>query len=687
MGLTRWSDVEPILLDALARPPVCREAWVADRCKNDPDLYARAIKLLRADTRGLRALDEPSSRPDQFLDEVQGFSIEEMIGVGGMGVVYRAYDGARHVAIKVLRPEFQSQTEHELRAVSRLNHPNIATLYGTGRTGAGMRYLIFEFVDGVPLSEYCAENALSVAARLDLFCDICGAVEHAHESLVAHRDLKPGNILVTRSGAPKIIDFGIAGDLPDTDGIRESSPFEDACTPVYASPEQRAGEPATRLSDVYSLGVVLFQMLSGKLPHGDARSGMQPAKATTSQEPLPSERAASPDEVREIRGDLDAITVMALQDDPEGRYSSAAALADDIQRHRAHRPVLARPQTSLYRSSRFVMRNRGSLLSGAALCAIGATLVINLLLSKEQLQEEQIRAHAEAARATAAASFVEDLLQSSDPNFNTQAGRTVGDLLDEAEATVSTSFSDDPLARASAMALLARTFRNRGEFDRAIPLFEEALGLYSTGIGRTEQHVAELLLEYGLAFHERDELDAAASTYAEAAAILRETGCTECPKLGSIFNNLGAIAWRRGDTSDAEAHYRTALDIHERAGRADWIDGLRAKANLSLVLRDQGKLQEALTLRHEALHGVRERYGPTHPSVATSLDALASIQKRMGDVKGAEISLREAITLKKEVYGKPHQSTAVSLNNLAVLYEESDRLHEAESLYREAIAL
>ncbi len=417
--IDRQQKIAEVVKSALERQPADWPAFLDNACADDPEMRVEVDSFLRfqADASqfieqgALHVAAETLARggPLPFPHRIEDYEIVSRIGVGGMGEVYLAQDIKlkRRVALKLVRAgmdsaEIVSRFRHEEQILASLNHPNIAQLYGAGVTVGGIPFFAMEYVEGARLNEYCLAHALSTAARLELFRKVCAAVHYAHQRLVIHRDLKPSNILVTAEGEPKLLDFGIAKLVESREGFTEIQTLPGAMTPDYASPEQVRGETITTSSDIYSLGVLLYELLTGQRPYRlKTRSAAEIASAISDQEPeRPSTAIARGDgnskfEVRDskfLEGDLDHIVLMALRKEPQRRYASVGQFAEDIRRHLEGRPVLAHRDTLSYRAGKFIRRNK---LAVAAATLVVLSLVGGIIATVWQAR----RAEANQARA------------------------------------------------------------------------------------------------------------------------------------------------------------------------------------------------------------------------------------------------------------------------------------------------
>jgi serine/threonine-protein kinase len=594
----------------------------------------------------------------------------------------------------------------ERRILGSLEHPNIARLYDAGVGEDGTPFFVMEYVEGRPIAAWCDERRLTVRARLALFDQVCDAVQFAHRNLVVHRDLKPANILVSNDGAVKLLDFGIAKLLAtegDPGTTLTGAGFR-ALTPEYASPEQLLGEPVSTATDVYALGVLLFELLAGCWPYRPRdRSVLSLERAVLEQDPegastaiaraadsadrregalgsLVSERrATTPAGLRrQLRGDLDNIVLTALRKEPERRYPSVQHLRDDIRRYLERRPVSARPATWGYRARRFVRRHR---VGVAAAALVAASLVAGLAGTAWQARS----ASRQATRADAVRQFVVELFQVSDPDQSRGDSITARALLDRGVERLDTDLAAQPELRAEMLAVLGGIYQRLGAYDRARPLLEQALALREAQLGprhadavRSAANLASLLFDQG-------EYPRAESL-ARRALAARRTGRNPGDTLvAKSMTDLAAILSLQGRHEEAESLYRTGLAIDRARGTPALVAS--DLGNLSVNLWRGGKYAEAIPLAEEALALRRELHGGEHTDVAVSLLNLATILQANGEFDRSEQLLRECLSMRRKLLGDAHPHVALTLNNLGLLLRTKGRLEESEQAQREALAI
>ncbi len=594
--------------------------------------------------------------------------------------------------------------------LARLTHPNIARLLDGGVAEDGRPFLAMEYVDGTPITEYCDEHGLDVDARLRLFLDACAAVAYAHRNLVVHRDLKPSNILVARDGRVKLLDFGIAKLLePDTEmgGPTPTVTGFQMLTPEYAAPEQVRGEPVTTATDVYGLGAVLYELLSGRRPNRFrdrtlaevlrvlSETTPEPPSTTATRANAPrgegahagsrtpaeiaAARGTTPEQLRRrLAGDLDAIVLSAVRQEPERRYGSAEALAEDLRRHLARRPVTARRDSAFYRFGRFARRNR---VAVAASTVAVAALVAGLIGTTWQARA----ASRHALRADRVSQFVVGLFEASDPDRARGDTVTARGLLDRGTERLESGLEAEPAVRADMLNVLGKIYQKLGLYEQARPLLEEAKETRERLLGPRDLETAKSAADLASLLYDQGE-------YAPAEELARAVLGVQLEELGAgdtlvavSMANLAAILDAEGDLAAADSLYRESLAINRRRGSPNAIAG--SLSDLGVALWRQGKYAEAEPLAEEALALRREIYGGDHTEVAVSLLNLATILTDAGEYERAEPLLRECLAMRRKLLGDRHPHVALTLNNLSLLLRSEGRLEESEQANEEALAI
>lgn len=721
----RWARVQEIFHDALEREETARDAFLDSACASDVELRQEVMSLIDAHEGDgpVDSLDGESWVPSESPgDRVGPYRIVRLLGQGGMGSVYLAErEGdsfTQYVALKLMRsgfadPRLEDRLMSERRILARLEHPGIARLIDGGATTAGQPYFAMEYVEGSAVVDYCDEKRLPIAERLRLFLHVCAAVHYAHQQLVVHRDLKPNNILVNSAGNPKLLDFGIAKVLDPEEGLEGGTRTAPWITPAYASPEQVRGERASTLSDVYALGILLYELLSGRRPY-DVESGSpaeierivcrqipdrpsvlalrgtgapdrdgDPTSPTSKQRS--HSRNTTPERLRRrLAGDLDTIVLKALAKDPARRYSSVEQFAEDIRRHLDGRPVLARPDSLGYRVSKLVQRHRAAAAAAAVilliLVAYGATVTVQN--RRVSLALEQARV--EADRSTQ----LTDLLMGLFENPGTTGGdaQAARELLGQGLARAE-RMAGRPAAQGQMLAALGQVYFHLGEYDLAAPLLERAIEVQRNTHGDRHINVAESLVALGQVYRLMSRLPESEALFREALETERAILGPTNPRIAKTMGRLSLTLRDAGNYAAAEPLIREALSMQRRLLPEDHPDLAQSVNNLAALLRRMGEFETAEALYREALEMRRRIYEGDHPDLAESLNNLALQLVQSGDPEGAEPLYREAVAMYRRLFGEEHPYVATVTRNLGSVVRRLGDLDEAERLYREALSV
>ena len=708
-----------VLEEALDRPSTERLAWLETQDQLPASVRTRVRELLErepATTSFLEPGIPRSAGGTPVLTDLSGrrvgnFELVEMIAAGGMSVVYRGRraDGAfdQDVAVKLFSAAHLDSTalqrfDAERRIAATLEHPGIARVIDGGTMDDGTPYLAMELVRGEPVDRWCERNSADLATRLRLVRDTCEALAHAHGVGIVHRDLKSSNILVDETGQARLIDFGIAKVLESgqLDLDQPETRFEARLmTPAYASPEQLLGQAISRASDVYSMSVVLYELLTGSRPHRLAGLSRREAERrvceTVPMDPSAAvgrDGGAPPQGLgdtaalkRRLRGDLDRIVMTGLRQKPDERYPDAAALGEDLDRYLRGEPVEARGASRLYRASRFVRRYRGAV---AATAAVFLVLVAGLLAVQYQAREAQRQrdiARSEAERAEAARVFLVEMIQRADP-FENADEPTLAGALKQAIPDLDARFADQPALEADLRYAIGYALQNLGEIGPARFQLEQALASRTAAGDRVGQ--AEAIDGLAIVDWWESDFPAAERRFAEARALLeRVDESTERTRLLEI-NLLANWAAMRIDAGDFEGSEALALTALERA-RAEPAVALDTRASIwssVATARDGlGRLDEALDAFQRTLELQRQATGEAHPSYAIVLNNLALLYFSMDRLDDAIDAMSESVRIRRETLGDAHPQTATALFNLARLQTIAGNLDAAERLAREAL--
>ena len=701
MDSQRWQRLSPLLDALLDMAPDARAEHLRTLREQDATLVDELEHLLKLDADDPEFLDSPAlSLPNGPIPgaHIGPYQLERLLGEGGMGQVWLAEraDGLyeRRVALKLLRPglgdpRLLQRFIREREILARFEHPNIARLLDAGTTPDGRPYLALEYVEGEPLACYCQSRQLDIPARLALFRDVCTAVSHAHANLIVHRDLKPSNILVTPAGHVRLLDFGIA-KLLDAEPV----PVEQTRTGVrtftlhYAAPEQIRGEPVTTMTDVYSLGVVLYELLTGSKPYRLKReTDAEWEEAIIEGEPQrPSQTAAraTPDQARPyspsrlaklLSGDLDNIVLKALAKHPTQRYSSVEALSQDLYSHLHGRPVVARGASVGYRMRKYLFRHRWGL---AAATAILAVLVSALALVSWQAQ----RALREANRAQAMQHFVTELFQDAGSSANTPID--VRSLLDMGILRGERSLARQPQARAELYGVVARLRLGLGDYREAGDLLERQARLLAV----LPDAPTSLRLEAAaLRGNVHQELGEAALCSAQMGP-LESTARNEELQLSTVvsafYSQLGRCQRELGDAASAKRLFTRALALRRKE---DDVGGVaETQLDMASLQADAGQPEAAIHSLTAALDQLRQRAGDHHPAAIDIRRSLCVLERTTDALEAALRDCKASLALAQELHGRSNRAAIDASRQLAALYVDLGRFNEAEAIFLETTA-
>lgn len=664
----RWQQAQHILdlLDDL--PPIQHPACLDRHCL-DLDLRRDIERAMRNRERIDTLVETPLVQIPLHLpppSRIGPYRLLRELGRGGMGVVYLAQQEEpfqRQVAIKLIHPQaYNEQTvrrfEDERQILARMEHPNVVQLFDGGTTDDGQPYFVMEHVEGESLNTWCDRHP-SVPERLRLFQQVCSAVQLAHQKLrIVHRDLKPGNILVTPDGTAKLLDFGIAKDLDaqNLPGLPQAS----AWTPLFTSPEQLAGEPPSTRSDIYSLGVLLYRVLSGRLPYDVSGLGLEAVR----RELLASEPSPLAADV-----ELDAIVHRALLRDPGRRYSSVEQLADDLRRYVAGQPVTALPSTWFYSGRKFLQRHRWRVAAAGIILVLSGGLVVDQVRGAMQVRQ-------------VSASLV-DLLRALQPSTPDQQAQ-LGQALQRAAVVVDAPmFARQPLDQALLLDHLGRAHLSLGHIEEAADFLQQGLDIRRRILGDQHVLVAESMQNIASADRRRGRSEEAREQLDAALQIATRHGETQL--LSGILNNLTVLLHDRGEMEEASALAQQVLDLKQGRPGADPVDLITPRGNLASILLSQGQPRLAEALYRQNLEVRVELLGPDHKDVASTRNQLAIALYDQGQLHEAEELARRALETRRAIYGPTHRQIGSVLNSLGRILHARDQTVEAEEVYREAL--
>jgi serine/threonine protein kinase/tetratricopeptide (TPR) repeat protein len=711
-----WVTLSKLLDEMLDVPQESRASWLESLAP----AHADVLPVLRQ-----MMLKEVGMEAEGFLNTLPGipmpvdppgaiigpYHLLRKLGQGGMGTVWLAErpesEIKRPVALKLPivtlhNPSMAERFARERDILAQLTHPYIARLYDAGVTNQGQPYLALEYIEGEKITAYCDQRCVDLKSRLRLFLQVLRAVQYAHTNLIVHRDLKPANILVTNDGEVRLLDFGIAkllteGEANETELTRIGGR---ALTLDYASPEQIAGGTITTASDVYSLGVIFYELLTGERPYRfkrDTRSGLEDAiltadpvrpSQTAAEEAKAQTRSTTPAKLsRVLKGDLDSIALKALQKRPNTRYTTADAFAQDIEHYLAGEPVVAQPESAWYRARKFVLRNK--LVVGAT-AAVVAALSIGLGIALWETHiavVEKRRAQTEAATSKALNDFMQnDLLAQasartqSGPNNRPDPDLKVRDALDRAAARIAGKFDSQPAVEASVRQTIGSTYKDLGLYAEAQQQMERALVLRRQVLGPEQMDTLHSMTELGLLYLSQGKVAPAEDVLTKVLAVQRRLLGTDHPDTLGSMNNLAIVMTRRGNYAGAATLLSEVLEVERRVLGEEHPDTVAIMHNLATDYVAQGKYGQAEELYKKAAELRRRSLGAEHPSTLSSMNSLGIVYRNEGNYKLAETILTTVLEARRRVLGEQHPDTLDSMSSLGLAYQAQARYAQAEPL-------
>jgi len=739
----RWTRIRDLFEKAVELAGSQQDAFLERHCGDDVVLRDELKSLLASDSgqveparsRGAltgaigAAVDATTrNRREELLGSTIGpYRLSRILGHGGAGTVYlgervdRQYSA--QVAIKVvegaaLNAEIGRRFKAERQILASLNHPNIARLIDAGETPDGYPYLVMEYVHGEPIDKYCDREQLGIDARIELLLKVCSAVQYAHQNLVVHRDLKPGNILVTPDGTPKLLDFGIAKllDTGDAAAALALTRMNDrVLTPEYASPEQILGQTVTTSSDVYSLGIVLFELLTGLRPYKVSTASqlelerticvVDPARASTvirqalssdSDEPPPSRNIHSISQARQmtpmrlraqLNGDIDSILMRALRKETIHRYNTVEQFASDLRRHLAREPVLARQGNWVYYAQRFARRHALGVSVTAGFIVMLSTALIFMSVQAKRIAEQRDAANREKQTSEAVAGFMVNVFAAADPQTVLDRQVTATELLDTSAKNIRNDLVQQPAVKARLLEAIGRSYWRQGHADRAIGLIEEALDIRRRIEGPDNPSLAVTLKNLGEAQYFHHESDAAKKSLSAARTALERSRREMSTDYADVVADLGRVEYDRGDAQEAHRLIDEALPLLRKAYGPQHAEVGSALTALGYVLQWQGDYSSMENVARQAVQIYQASQPELHPDRLQAESLFAESLFNEGRIGEAAPLLEKVFAARKKVFGEKSSRTAEDLQQLIELRRAQNRLDEAEAFARQAVAL
>lgn len=709
MGELNWDKVESILDKALDLPEEKRAAFVEKECRGNLKLKKEVELILTSISDSKGWLENPKEYKEEFYNEVAedleqisaqqsligeeigAYTIKKKVGQGGMGSVYLAErtngDFKHRVAIKLIRnsratEENIKRFRQEKRILANLNHPSIAQLYDGGRTDSGIPYIIMEYVDGVPITEYCITQNCTVNKKIELFKQVLEAVQNAHENLTIHRDLKPDNILIDQSGNVKILDFGISKLLEEDQDALQTKTGSHLLTPRYASPEQIRQEPVTTATDLYSLGVVLFKLFTNADPIDlTDMTEYQAGQAILNKEPTkPSEKVSDPHLKKKLQGDLDAIVLKAIRKEPESRYRGAKDFINDLENFQAGLPVSAREDSLQYRTQKFLKRHKQGI---AVATGVLALIVALTAFYAYRITHEKNVAQLEAEKSQEITSFVIGLLEENYPQNSQGDTITVRQILDKSVSEIQT-LDKSPEVKAKLLQVIGHAYNSVGEPQKAKPLLGRSINILDS-IDVSNVDLAHTYNVSGIITRDLGKLDSAQYFLQKAVDMLRNLEEKNIPEYPKALKNLAYVLRVQSDYEQALALVEEALQIEQQLYEAPDVNIAETIYILASINRYLGNYEDALKFQMNSLEMIEAITTGPHPGIVANLSNIAVLFNIMDSPDSSKIYYNKALKMAETLYGPNHPEVANLSSNISSIYIDEDKYDSAEVLIKRAL--
>ncbi|VUD69223.1 Serine/threonine-protein kinase StkP [Thalassocella blandensis] len=683
-------------------------AYLRKACGEDQNLYSRCLSLIDFD---LSDDDFQSlvygniEKPDENLHDLTGkdvgnYRVVKKIGSGGTAEVFLAFrnDEVHHepLALKIIRgwgntQELMDRMKQERKILSQFKHPNIANFLDGGNADDGRPYFVLEYVEGKPITDYCKEKQLGLRERLDLFVQVCSAVYTAHSKLTLHRDLKPSNIIVTESGVPKLLDFGIAKIIDENiEADTQLTQFYSPMTPQYASPEQVNQEPLSVASDQYSLGILLYELLTDQLPHDSAENKILHVSAEKLIA-LPSVKVTSNPGLnkldakrisKQLKGDLDAIVMKAISWEVDKRYSSVKEFAEDVRRYLKNKTILAQKSSCCYRTRLMLRRNKTTvaLLATFAMLTgfLGVTLQMKIIAERDQ-------AIVERQKFEQTQEFLVGLFKFSHPEVNREREVTVREVLDKGIVTIQNKFKQQPQVKIALLSTMAKAYQDLQLSDKALALYQESLSLQKKyneekdeTLALTLSNLAELLIEKGANQQAQEYID-------EALKIYRDLGIESSKNLAYAYSVSAVLSHRLGEFERGIEHVNSALQIRRSSHDGDNADIIRSYMLLGVIYTGKGDYKQAQFYNEKAL--ALKLAQPENDQVTTSsiLNTMAVVYHYQGQYEEALERYQQSIDIRVQLFGQNSTSLVLPYNNVGEVFTVMGEFDKAIAYHQQSL--
>lgn len=697
----RTARIQEIVESTLRLDPEARPAFLAVACGGD-EVLRREVEVLLDTSEPTRPWTEAGPQPlkasgneaaTRVGDRIGPYLLTRLIASGGMGAVYQASRAdlqfRQQVAVKLIRAgltreETIARFRTERQILANLQHPNIARLLDGGVTEDGLPHLVMEYVDGLSIDRYVKEHATPLRDRLALFRQVAAAVQFAHQNLIVHRDIKPANILVTAGGTPKLLDFGIAKllDREAADPQAMTGFADRLMTPEYASPEQVRAETITTATDVYALGVLLYELTAGRRPFQlKTSTAVEIERLVCETEPPP------PSTFARLDPEIDNIVLMAMRKEPARRYASAADFSEDVRRYLEGYPVAARQDAWSYRAGKFVRRNKAAVAAAALFAIVVTGLAIGMSVLAQRARTERDVARTERQTAERTTQFLTGLFLVADPE--TARGRTISarEVLDSAAGRIAAELHSEPEVQARLLETVGKVYENLGEWRESRAALERALEIKRRlHGGRDHPSVAQGLKDLTELLRRDREFAPAERLIREGLAMQIRLNGPEHGLVAEAMNTLALVLQGQGELAGAEALFRKALAMRALMADRPHLE-TAVLSNLGGLLRERGDLPGAERYLRECVAIRRRELGNVHPRLALALSRLGDVLRAAGNPAGSEPLLREAVAIRTKLYGDSHPDMATSLNSLGRTLIALGRGEEAAALHLRALAI
>ncbi len=697
--MSNENDLQPLqelFNQAIERPECERAEFLENACGDNREMLEELQSLVTLHFGAAAHFLEESpvlTTPQSYSgQEVGQYKILSLIGYGGMADVYLAHrtDGVfkNDVALKLVRgsnhsEDFIARLRNERLILSNLKHPNIANLLDGGSTEDGTPYYVMDYIDGVNLLDYSKQHNLSIRQKLKLFLKICAGVTAAHRNLILHRDLKPSNIIVTAEGEPKLLDFGVAKDMTASTRTTSLLPM----TARYASPEQLRGEILSTASDIYSLGVILYELLTDCSPY-ETESPLELIQQITESTPeLMSHKLQALDKSvsRALSGDLDTIVMKTLHKEPGRRYVSVQRLADDIESYLSNRPVKARSDSYWYRGNRFVRRNWAMV---AVVVIALVTVVTAVWIQQVRVIEERDSTAMERDKLRQTKEFLVGLFKIADPGEARGNSITARELLDRGLKQIDQGLGGQPEFKSELMLTMGVVYRELGLYDTSSTLLEDTLLLRKKYFPTDSVELADSMDQLGTLMLLRGQHESALALHNEALAIYQEKYGDSHPQLVSSYFNIGYDFYSRGEYEQAEKYYDKSLTIGLETLGDTHESIARTYIHLGTIRGQRGEYDQSIEYREKGLAIYSKTLGDDHPDVAYAYAGLARAYRGKGDIDRAIEFMEKSLAIYKETLGEEHPKVArTGYGNIAILYATKGEYDKAISYFNKSLLL